>query len=315
MNKALIAAVVVIIALQIVVIGLVANSYFTPSNPSPTNTPTPTPTYIPTSPTATPSPSSTNPTSTPTPKAGGDTTPTPTPTSADIKLIHYTYSIVNTYPHNENAYTQGLVYDNGSLYEGTGLYGESTLRRVKLETGEVLQLYTLSDMYFGEGIAIFDGKIVQLTWLENKGFIYDKYSFELLEEFSYSTEGWGITYDGNRLIISDGTANLYFLDPETFETVGQVEVHETAPVTKINELEYIKGKVYANIYREERIAIINPQTGRVEGWIDMSGIQEAEKQDVDDVLNGIAYDAIGDRLFVTGKRWAHLFEIKISPVE
>lgn len=309
--------VVVIIALQIVVIGLVANSYFAPSNHSSTNTPTPTPTetYIPTSPTATPSPSSTNPPSTPTPKSGGDTTPTPTPTSADIKLIHYTYSIVNTYPHNENAYTQGLVYDNGSLYEGTGLYGESTLRRVKLETGEVLQLYMLADMYFGEGIAIFDGKIVQLTWLENKGFIYDKYSFELLEEFSYSTEGWGITYDGNRLIISDGTANLYFLDPETFETVGQVEVHETSPVTKINELEYIKGKVYANIYREEKIAIINPQTGQVEGWIDMSGIQDEEKQDVDDVLNGIAYDAIGDRLFVTGKRWAHLFEIKLSPVE
>jgi glutamine cyclotransferase len=234
---------------------------------------------------------------------------------ANAKPVYYTYSIVNTYHHDENAFTQGLVYDNGSLYEGTGLYGESTLRRVKLETGEVLQLYTLSDMYFGEGIAVFDNKIVQLTWLENEGFIYDKHSFELLENFSYPTEGWGITYDGNRLIMSDGTAYLYFLDPETFETVGQVEVHETAPVTQINELEYIKGKVYANIWREEKIAIINPQTGQVEGWIDMSGIQDAEKHDVDDVLNGIAYDAAGDRLFVTGKRWAHLFEIELSPIE
>jgi glutamine cyclotransferase len=233
----------------------------------------------------------------------------------NVKPVYYTYTIVNTYPHNESAFTQGLVYENGSLYEGTGLYGESTLRRVKLETGEVLQLYTLSDMYFGEGIAVFDDKIVQLTWMENEGFIYDKHSFELLEEFSYSTEGWGITYDGNHLIMSDGTANLYFIDAETFETVGQVEVHETAPVTQINELEYVKGKVYANIWREEKIAIINPQTGQVEGWIDMSGIQDKEKQDVDDVLNGIAYDAAGDRLFVTGKRWAHLFEIELSPLE
>ena len=234
---------------------------------------------------------------------------------ANAKPVHYTYSIVNTYPHDESAFTQGLVYENGALYEGTGLYGESTLRRVKLETGEVLQSYMLSDRYFGEGIAILDGKIVQVTWLENKGFVYDKYSFELLEEFSYSTEGWGITYDGNHLIMSDGTANLYFLDPETFETERQIEVQETAPVTQINELEYIKGKVYANIWMEEKIAMINPQTGKVEGWIDMSGIQDAEKQDGDNVLNGIAYDATGDRLFVTGKRWAHLFEIKLSPLE
>ena len=233
----------------------------------------------------------------------------------NVKPAYYTYSIVNTYPHNESAFTQGLVYDDGSLYEGTGLYGESTLRRVKLETGEVEQLHTLSNMYFGEGITVFDGKIVQLTWMENKGFIYDKHSFELLEEFSYPTEGWGITYDGNRLIMSDGTANLYFLDPETFETIGQVEVHETAPVTQINELEYIKGKVYANIWREENIAIINPQTGQVEGWIELNGIRNLEKQGEERVLNGIAYDAEGDRLFVTGKQWLHLFEIKLVPLE
>jgi glutamine cyclotransferase len=234
---------------------------------------------------------------------------------ADSKLVYYTYSIVNTYPHDENAFTQGLVYENGSLYESTGLYGSSTLRRVKLENGEILQRHTLSDRYFGEGITILDDKIIQLTWNEHKGFIYDKHSFDLLQEFSYSTDGWGITYDGNRLIMSNGSATLIFLDSETFEKVGQVEVHDTAPVTQINELEYINGKVYANIWKEEKIAIINPQTGQVEGWIDLSGIQDLENQDVDNVLNGIAYDAEGNRLFVTGKMWPHLFEIKLIPRE
>ena len=230
---------------------------------------------------------------------------------ADSKLAYYTYSIVNTYPHDENAFTQGLVYENGSLYESTGFYGSSTLRRVKLENGEILQLYTLPEWYFGEGITILDDKIIQLTWNEHKGFIYDKHSFDLLQEFSYSTEGWGITYDGNRLIMGNGSATLIFLDPETFEKVGQVEVHDTAPVTQINELEYINGKVYANIWKEEKIAIINPQTGQVEGWIDLSGIRDIENQDVDNVLNGIAYDAEHDRLFVTGKLWPKLFEIKL----
>jgi len=234
---------------------------------------------------------------------------------ANSKPAHYTYSIINTYPHDENAFTQGLVYENESLYEGTGLYGNSTLRRVNLETGKVLQLYTLPSIYFGEGIAIFDDKISQLTWNEHRGFIYDKHSFELLQEFNYSTEGWGITYDGTRFIMSDGTANLYFLDPVTFEKVGQVEVRDTAPVTRLNELEYINGKVYANIWMEEKIAIINPQTGQVEGWIDLSGIQDLQNQDADNVLNVIAYDAKGDRLFVTGKRWPQLFEIKLIPME
>lgn len=225
------------------------------------------------------------------------------------------YTIVNMYNHDENAYTQGLVYEDGWLYESTGIYGYSTLRRVKLETGEVLQLYALPDGYYGEGIAIVGDRIIQLTWLENKGFVYDKHSFELLQEFNYSTEGWGITYDGNRLIMSDGTANLYFIDPQTFEKVGQVEVHETAPVTQINELEYIKGKVYANIWKEEKIAVINPQTGQVERWIDLSGIQDIENPNVDKVLNGIAYDVKEDRLFVTGKMWPNLFEIEVNPSE
>jgi glutamine cyclotransferase len=228
---------------------------------------------------------------------------------------HYTYRIINIYPHDKNAFTQGLVFENGVLYESTGLYGNSTLRRVELATGTTLQLYALPNQFFGEGITVFDDKIIQLTWQSNRGFVYDKHSFDLLQEFSYPTEGWGITHDGSRLIMSDGTATLYFLDPETFEKVGQVEVHDTGPVTQLNELEYIQGEVYANIWGEEKIAIINPQTGQVKGWIDLSGIQGLENQDINNVLNGIAYDAKEDRLFVTGKMWSQLLEIKLILLE
>jgi glutamine cyclotransferase len=227
----------------------------------------------------------------------------------------YTYNVVNVYPHDSNAFTQGLVFENGVLYEGTGLYGQSTLRRVELETGRILQSCILQNQFFGEGITIFGDKIIQLTWQSNKGFVYDKFSFDLLHEFSYSTEGWGITHDGSQLIMSDGTATLYFLNPETFEIVGQVDVYDADPVTKLNELEYIKGEVYANIWKEEKIAIINPQTGQVRAWIDLSGIQDLENQNTGNVLNGIAYDATEDRLFVTGKKWLNLFEIKLNPQE
>jgi len=234
---------------------------------------------------------------------------------ANSEPMHYTYSVVNVYPHDKNAFTQGLVFVNGVLYESTGLYGNSTLRCVELETGHILQLYALPNEYFGEGITIFDDKIIQLTWQSKKGFLYDKHSFDLLQEFSYPTEGWGITYDGSRLIMSDGTATLYFLNPETFENVGQVEVQDNGPVTELNELEYVQGEVYANIWKEEKIAVIDPQTGQVKGWIDMSGIMDPENQDTDNVLNGIAYDVKEDRLFVTGKRWSQLFEIKLIPLE
>ena len=227
----------------------------------------------------------------------------------------YTYNVVNIYPHDKYAFTEGLVFENGVLYESTGLYGQSTLRRVELETGKILQSYALPNQFFGEGITIFGDKIIQLTWQSNKGFVYDKDSFDLLREFSYPTEGWGITYDGSRLIMSDGTATLYFLNPETFERVGQVDVYDTGPVTRLNELEYIQGEIYANIWMEQKIAVINPQTGQVRAWIDLSGIQDLENQDTSNVLNGIAYDAEEDRLFVTGKRWPQLFEIKLIPLE
>jgi glutamine cyclotransferase len=222
------------------------------------------------------------------------------------------YEVVKVYPHDENAFTQGLVIEQGVLYEGTGLYGNSTLRRVDLETGNVLQSYALPDEFFGEGITVFGDKIIQLTWQNQKGFVYDKHSFELLQEFSYPTEGWGITNDGSQLIMSDGTANLYFLDPETFQKVGQVEVRDgNASVTNLNELEYINGEVYANIWLTDKIAIIDPQTGQVKAWIDLTGIYTQENNDPNSVLNGIAYDAEGDRLFVTGKLWSQLFEIKL----
>src|SRR4030042_519379 len=158
--------------------------------------------------------------------------------TAEPEPTNYSYRIVNTYPHDETAFTQGLLFDGGVLYEGTGLYGNSSLRRVELETGEILQLHALPPQYFGEGITIFDDKIIQLTWQETKSFVYDKHSFELLQEFSYSTEGWGITTDGSRLIMSDGTANLYLLNPETFQKIGQVEVHDNGTVHRLNDIDY-----------------------------------------------------------------------------
>jgi glutamine cyclotransferase len=228
--------------------------------------------------------------------------------------LHYAYEVIRAYPHNKTAFTEGLVFDGGFLYEGTGLYGNSILQKVELETGEVLQLHSLPPEFFGEGITVFGDKIIQLTWQNNIGFVYDRNSFELLREFSYPTEGWGITHDGSRLIMSDGTATLYFLDLETFEVTGQVEVRDgNETVTNLNELEYVKGDIYANVWTEDRIAIIDIQTGRVKGWLDLTGLQDPKDADPNNVLNGIAYDASGDRLFVTGKRWLQIFQIKLIP--
>ena len=232
---------------------------------------------------------------------------------ANSAALHYTYSIVNVYPHDRTAFTQGLVFENGFLYESTGLYGNSSLRFVELETGKVLRLRTLPAQFFGEGIAVIGNRIVQLTWQSHKGFVYDRATFDLLQEFEYPTQGWGITYDGNQLIMSDGTSNLYFLDPVTLNKTGQVQVHDTEPVTNLNELEYIKGEVYANIWLTEKIAVINPQTGQVKAWIDLEGVQDLENKDPNSVLNGIAYDTNRDRLFVTGKMWPQIFEIRLVP--
>jgi len=237
------------------------------------------------------------------------------PGNSDVIPV-YTYNITNTYPHDPDGFTQGLVFEDGVLYEGTGLYGQSTLRRVELETGDILQIRELSAEFFGEGITIYGNKIIQLTWQSNIGFVYDKNSFELLQEFNYSTEGWGITHDGTRLIMSDGTSTLHFLDPETFEEIGQLAVFDNnGPVTRLNELEYVQGEIYANVWQTDLVARIAPETGRVIGWIDLSGLLTAEDlSEPVDVLNGIAYDAEAARLFVTGKLWPKLFEIElISP--
>ena len=225
----------------------------------------------------------------------------------------YTYTIVNTYPHDQGAFTEGLVFDNGVLYEGTGLNGQSHLRKVELTTGKVLQDRALPDQFFGEGITIFDNQIFQLTWQSHTGFIYDKNSFDPIKQFAYPTEGWGITHDKTHLIMSDGTSTLYILDPHTLERTGQISVYDTnGPVMRLNELEYVGGEIYANVWMTDRIARIDPQSGRVTGWIDLQGIiSPAERRNSDAVLNGIAYDAANNRLFVTGKLWPKLFEIRL----
>ncbi len=229
----------------------------------------------------------------------------------------YTYRIVNTYPHNSNAFTEGLLFDNGYLYESTGRYGSSSLRKVDLTTGDVVQVRNLPAAYFGEGITVYDDNIIQLTWQSRTGFVYNEDSFNLLRQFTYPTEGWGLTYDGGRLIMSDGTSILHFLNPETLQSIGEIEVRDNdKPVKNLNELEYVNGKVYANVWKTDRIAIIEPDDGRVTGWIDLSGLLQTQAFSGHvDILNGIAYDSQEDRLFVTGKLWPFLFEIKLVPEE
>jgi len=229
----------------------------------------------------------------------------------------YGYEVVASYPHDPSAFTQGLLLEDGVFYESTGRRGQSSLRKVDLETGEVLKIRNLPGVYFGEGAAIAGDKIVQITWRSQKGFVYDKNTFELLETFSYPGEGWGLTYDGRSLIMSDGTAVLRYLDPATLKETGKLEVYsENGPVTNLNELEYVEGEIFANIWGSDRIAKVDPETGRVKGWIDLSGLlPEKDRKGGEDVLNGIAYDPGKKRLFVTGKLWPKLYEIRIVPAE
>lgn len=222
------------------------------------------------------------------------------------------YRVVKVYPHDPGAFTQGLIYLEGQLYESTGLNGRSSLRMTELATGKVQQRVPVAYQYFAEGLTHFSGKLYQLTWQSGKAFVYDRFSFKLLREHTYTGEGWGLTNDGKKLILSDGTAQLRFIDPVTFAVTSKLTVTDQGrPIDRLNELEYVRGEILANVWQTDLIARISPTTGKVLGWIDLSGLlTPAESQGVD-VLNGIAYDAKQDRLFVTGKLWPKLFEIKL----
>ena len=238
------------------------------------------------------------------------------PASEAEAVTRYTYQVLHTYPHDRGAFTEGLFYWKGFLYESTGLEGQSSVRKVKLETGEVVQKHDVPEAYFGEGIINWKNKLYQLTWKTEIGFIYDFNSFNQIGEFHYKGEGWAFTRDDHHLIMSDGTPQLRFVDPETLEEISRLTVtDEGEPVKNLNELEWVKGEVYANIWQADKIARINPISGKVVGWIDMTGILSPADRDRDtDVLNGIAYDSEHDRLFVTGKCWPKLFEIKLLKI-
>jgi glutamine cyclotransferase len=236
--------------------------------------------------------------------------------SAAIAQTTYTYRVVHTYPHDSQAFTQGLIYLDGHLYESTGIEGRSSLREEDLETGRILKYQALSSRYFGEGLTNWGNTLIQLTWQSHVALVYDLNTFRFLRPFHYPWEGWGLAQDGKNLILSDGSSTLHFIDPKTFKQVRSVRVtdHGT-PVDQLNELEYIHGEIYSNVWHSNRIAIISPSTGEVQKWIDLTGILPPGSTDPnsDAVLNGIAYDSAHDRLFVTGKLWPKIFEIKLVP--
>ena len=234
-------------------------------------------------------------------------------TESTAKPVDYSYVIVDEYPHDPNAFTQGLAWDNGIVYEGTGLYGKSSLRQVDLQTGTVIRRIENDSNLFGEGVTVFKDRIYQLTWKNKVILHYNKHDFSLIASYSYPREGWGITHDSESIIVSDGTAVLHFLDPYTLVEKKSVTVHDnSANIAFLNELEYIDGKIWANIWKSDRIAIINPVNGEVDGWLDLTGLRD--RMDTDkklDVLNGIMYNQAAKKLYVTGKLWPILFEIKL----
>jgi glutaminyl-peptide cyclotransferase len=236
--------------------------------------------------------------------------------SLPAQTPEYGYEVVHVYPHDPNAFTEGLEYRAGFLYESTGIKGRSWLRKEKLETGQVLQQIDLDPQYFGEGITILNQQIVQLTYMTEIGFVYDQSTFHLKRTFNYSGEGWALTNDGQNIYMDDGTAQIRVWDPITLQEKRRITVHDHGkPIANVNELEWVRDEIYANIWQTDRIARISPADGRVLGWIDLTGIlSSAERTGSEDVLNGIAYDVLGNRLFVTGKQWPKLFEIKVVPL-
>ena len=232
---------------------------------------------------------------------------------SDLVPKKYGYKVIHTFPHNRDAFTQGLVYDNGVLYEGTGQETGSTLREVALETGKVIRQLNLDDSLFGEGITLYHDRIYQVTWKNKIGFVYNKSDFKLINKIYYQTEGWGLTTIDDKIVMSDGTNILYFFEPEMFTIVKRIEVYDNEKkVDQLNEIEYINGEIWANIWMTDLIARIDPVSGKVLAYIDLKGILPKSDRDAEtDVLNGIAYDNQGKRIFVTGKRWPKLFEIKV----
>lgn len=233
---------------------------------------------------------------------------------SDIVPKRYGYRVIHSYPHDTDAFTQGLVYDSGVLYEGTGQKSGSSLREVELQTGRVLRQRNLDPSLFGEGITLYHNRIYQVTWENRVGFIYDKATFNVINKIYYSTEGWGLTTIDDRIVMSDGTNVLAFYEPDLFTVVSRIEVYDNEKkVDSLNELEYINGEIWANIWMTDLIARIDPVSGKVLGYIDLKGIlPESDRTADTDVLNGIAYDPAGKRIFVTGKKWPRLFEIKVT---
>ncbi|MGA2554766.1 MAG: glutaminyl-peptide cyclotransferase [Verrucomicrobiota bacterium] len=250
------------------------------------------------------------------PAAAAPATPAAT-NAAPPELVYYGYQVVQVFPHDRTAFTQGLLFHDGKLFESTGLYGHSSLREVGLATGDVLRKWTLPSNYFAEGLTLLDGKLYQLTWKEQKAFVYDlngdPKSFHKVGEFPYAGQGWGLATDGHWLIMSDGTSTIRFLNPANFAVDHSIQVLKAdMPLERLNELEYVKGQIYANIYTTDAVACIDPVSGRVVGMIDFSYLLPAADQTAaTNVLNGIAYDPAGDRLFVTGKNWPKLFEVRL----
>lgn len=224
------------------------------------------------------------------------------------------YEVAGSYPHDPTSFTQGLLWHEGSLYEGTGLEGRSRLRRLEFPSGRVLKEINLSSEYFGEGLALVDTRLIQLTWQSHRGFVYDLDSFKKLQEFTYDTEGWGLTYDGRNLILSDGSSDLFYLDPQTFKPIRKLAVTMNGqPLTELNELEFIEGEIWSNVWQTDLIVRIDPSTGRVASFLNLKGIlAPSDKTGREDVLNGIAYDAEKKRIFITGKLWPRMFEIRVT---
>jgi glutamine cyclotransferase len=236
--------------------------------------------------------------------------------AAQAAVPVYSYELVKTYPHDTQAFTEGLFYLNGFLYESTGLERQSSIRKEKLETGEVLQKIDIPPQYFGEGIVNWKNRLISLTWKSEVGFVHDLNTLEVQRRFTYKGEGWALTQDGKRLIMSDGTPELRFLDPETLKETGRVTVtYDGKPVPQVNELEWVKGKIYANVWHTDMLIIVDPARGAITGVVDLTGLMPDSERPSgpDSVLNGIAYDAVHDRLFVTGKNWPKLFEIRVLP--